>query len=1030
MLPLLVTLAFAGPEAKIERRAQRDPEAAIDLAEAWLDHHEGSRHREAVFDALGGALFARAAAIDTVEGWQRATDALSAWPQRQREAAEREGEAAWAALGPVRDVSALEALLARYAEGRVAGPIRAHLARVRLEAAGDDTSALRAVHRAFLAYPTSRDVALEAIARAKRLDFDRAMIAESLPLWATWRSTYAGMDAEPSLLARAITEEQRLVFAQATTPEALLAERDRFDDDGWRERVDEGATRVALGQLWERDFQDTTGWLARYRDRPNLRAIAKTMPPEMAERLAALDRVDTWRCYAVLFPDGPFGPIAEERATEVALREAVAADTPAVLLAFVQDFPDHPAAPRLLQRARDLAWEQAEEAGDPQAYRDFLEAHPEDPRAWQAEARVILLGEAETFPRTALRRVRRAGPDVQEFTVEVLGCDRQRIAGLVQSDFGVWQGMREAQMVAFGNNESERPLDIVVALDLSGSMLEEQGAVREAIRAFSSQMSFRSRPFRVGLVGFSDAFEALHTLSANPTDLEGWIDGLPESAGGIAEDSIGAGYIAHQWLRSSRAERVVVLLTDEPLQVNDYGYDQTLAASSPTCDPFGRTAQCIAACSGESACGLACLNGDTTGVRAWVEACAPDEGASACLDQARGWLEATYQDCGARYGDPAVQRVAATLRSADVRVFVLGPASIQEPDFEHLAQGTGGRWIDVPEDSTDSGPYTAALLDVADELSRQYTIHARVPVGPPPQILAPNARRWLAIGPAAPAPPSPAPTAPPTPATRSTAPEGPPSLSQTLAVPQRAGVLLGAEDDGDVWRSLDGGATWRRVDAGQGNPRRLSAAGPWVCASDLRSLRCATDGGRRWSALGQPFSTPGYGRITGVGPHILLVQGGAQHQLVAVYNRDIATSAVYFPTNVDQFDASLRPHLHDLARALADDVSLLLQVDGHADLRGDVEKNEALARRRADNVARAVRELGGPAGQVLVRSFGERAPIRVGQSASDLAANRRVELTLLRPLGTSACDDAIAQRLEQPLSAEQLGFDPAAPFGP
>jgi outer membrane protein OmpA-like peptidoglycan-associated protein len=1036
VLWLLVSLAFAGVDDRVDRLSARDPIKARDVAEDWLDKHETHKRRPDVFAALGRAIFAQGVWVDTVVGWQRTKADLRPWPELEAEAFEREAAAAWRDAGASRDVTRLRGLLTSYPTSRVAPPIRERLAGVERERAGSDTGKLRAVHREFIAFPETRTVALDALGAAKQLDFDRAATSGNLNLWLTWRALYAGNGVKVSLDASALTLEQDLVFVVHTTPEALLAERDRFADVAWRQRVEAQAAQRALEALWRDDFQDVRGWLARYRDLAGLQAVAERMPSAMSERLAELDTVDAWRAYAVIFPRGPFGAVAEARAIDAALRQALADDTPEALLAFAKDFPDHPSAMTLRQRAYDLAWAWAEEDGTSEAYAQFLADYPDDPRAWQAEARHLLLVEEAPYPRADVTKVRSLADGLQEYTVEVRGCDEQRIGGLVQSDFGVWDGMREASIAAFSNNESDRPLDIVIGLDLSGSMSEEQEAVREAIRSFSSQMTFRSRPFRVGLAGFSDAFEAMHRLSASPTDLERWIDDLPPSFGGAAEDSVGAGYVASDWLANSGAERVFILMTDEPLQWNTYGYQRSVAAQDPVCDPYQTAATCIDRCSGETRCESQCLATAPRGLAQWLQGCTPEQGTWACREQAQAWLADRWMACGGRYGDAAVKRLAATLRRHEIRAFVLGPATAREPDYANLAYGTGGRWLDVPDASRSSEPYEAALLDIADELSRQYTLQARVFQGPTPQIRAPNARRWLSIGPspmpalAAPTPPSAGAVAGPsgpTPPVSSAIPVGAgltavPPFTQTLDVPDRDGVVVASDGTGNVWRSLDRGQTWRIVDAGRGTARVLSAAGPWLCASDAAGLRCATDGGRRWAALGQPYATSGYGVIVAHGAQTLLLQGGAQHQLVAVYNRDIATSAVYFPTNVDQFDASLLPHLEALARQAGADRSLLVQVDGHADQRGDVDKNEDLARRRAQNVANALRSMGVPPGQLLVRSFGERAPIRSGASSTDLAANRRVELTVLRPLGASACDGDEAERIEQPLPLEELGL--------
>ncbi|HEX6065068.1 MAG TPA: OmpA family protein [Longimicrobiales bacterium] len=79
---------------------------------------------------------------------------------------------------------------------------------------------------------------------------------------------------------------------------------------------------------------------------------------------------------------------------------------------------------------------------------------------------------------------------------------------------------------------------------------------------------------------------------------------------------------------------------------------------------------------------------------------------------------------------------------------------------------------------------------------------------------------------------------------------------------------------------------------------------------------------------------------------------------------------------------------------LANDATVRIRVEGHADERGSVEYNLALSLRRA-NTARAYLIGGGIAGQrIEVAAFGEEQPLQMGSGENAWAMNRRAEFRI------------------------------------
>ncbi len=80
------------------------------------------------------------------------------------------------------------------------------------------------------------------------------------------------------------------------------------------------------------------------------------------------------------------------------------------------------------------------------------------------------------------------------------------------------------------------------------------------------------------------------------------------------------------------------------------------------------------------------------------------------------------------------------------------------------------------------------------------------------------------------------------------------------------------------------------------------------------------------------------------------------------------------------------------ALQLADNPSLSVRLEGHADERGSREYNIGLGERRAQTVRRLLLIQGASASQISTVSFGEERPAAFGSNEEAWAQNRRVEI--------------------------------------
>ncbi|MHB8770315.1 MAG: peptidoglycan-associated lipoprotein Pal [Syntrophales bacterium] len=77
------------------------------------------------------------------------------------------------------------------------------------------------------------------------------------------------------------------------------------------------------------------------------------------------------------------------------------------------------------------------------------------------------------------------------------------------------------------------------------------------------------------------------------------------------------------------------------------------------------------------------------------------------------------------------------------------------------------------------------------------------------------------------------------------------------------------------------------------------------------------------------------------------------------------------------------------ARALAQQTSSTLVIEGHCDERGTVEYNLALGQRRADEAAKFLMDLGIAKERIKTISYGEEMPLDKGHNEENWAKNRR-----------------------------------------
>ena len=104
------------------------------------------------------------------------------------------------------------------------------------------------------------------------------------------------------------------------------------------------------------------------------------------------------------------------------------------------------------------------------------------------------------------------------------------------------------------------------------------------------------------------------------------------------------------------------------------------------------------------------------------------------------------------------------------------------------------------------------------------------------------------------------------------------------------------------------------------------------------------------------------------------------------------TNIIYFDFDSAEVRADFTDVVARHALVLANDGSVRVRLEGHADERGSREYNIGLGERRSQSVRRMLMIQGASASQISTVSFGEERPVALGSDEDSWAQNRRVEI--------------------------------------
>lgn len=104
-------------------------------------------------------------------------------------------------------------------------------------------------------------------------------------------------------------------------------------------------------------------------------------------------------------------------------------------------------------------------------------------------------------------------------------------------------------------------------------------------------------------------------------------------------------------------------------------------------------------------------------------------------------------------------------------------------------------------------------------------------------------------------------------------------------------------------------------------------------------------------------------------------------------------SPIFFSFDASNLTVKAKQQLTDRARALLDNTSMSVLLEGHCDSRGTDDYNLALGERRAQAVKRYLEQLGVPSARLKTMSYGKMKPLIPGETETAWLRNRRVAFT-------------------------------------
>ena len=154
------------------------------------------------------------------------------------------------------------------------------------------------------------------------------------------------------------------------------------------------------------------------------------------------------------------------------------------------------------------------------------------------------------------RLVTSVAPQLMRFNASVMDRNGRAIGGMNESDFTVWENGIERQITRVA--PANEPFNLVLLLDVSGSIQERMDFIRKAARDFLRTTSPQDR---ISIISFRDDIQVISDFSTDRQLLSRKLDEIDAGGGTALYDALG--YVLSEPVRRLRGERTAIVVMSD-----------------------------------------------------------------------------------------------------------------------------------------------------------------------------------------------------------------------------------------------------------------------------------------------------------------------------------------------------------------------------------------------------------------------------------------------------------------------------------
>ena len=154
------------------------------------------------------------------------------------------------------------------------------------------------------------------------------------------------------------------------------------------------------------------------------------------------------------------------------------------------------------------------------------------------------------------RIVTAVAPQLMRFNASVTDRNGRAIGGMRESDFTVWENGIERRVTSVA--PANEPFNLVLLLDVSGSVQERMDFIRKAARDFLRTTSPQDR---ISIISFRDDIQVISDFSTDRGMLSRKLDEIDAGGGTALYDALG--YVLSEPLRKLRGERTAIVVMSD-----------------------------------------------------------------------------------------------------------------------------------------------------------------------------------------------------------------------------------------------------------------------------------------------------------------------------------------------------------------------------------------------------------------------------------------------------------------------------------